>query len=87
MQIAVRFCSVPLQILRTTLWGSSGASHLSFPSTDLKRRLAARRLFRGPPCREGIIHLQTSVPSPGFEPRPHGTAVSITNHYTRWAAK
>ncbi|GFW20618.1 hypothetical protein TNCV_1048411 [Trichonephila clavipes] len=24
--------------------------------------------------------------SPGFVPRPYGTAVSVTNHYTRWAA-
>ncbi|GFX29219.1 hypothetical protein TNCV_3217531 [Trichonephila clavipes] len=26
------------------------------------------------------------MPSPGFEPRPYGTAVSVTNHYTGWAA-
>ncbi|GFV49513.1 hypothetical protein TNCV_1975061 [Trichonephila clavipes] len=32
----------------------------------------------------GTIHLQTSMSSPGFE--PNGTAVSVTNHYTRWAA-
>ncbi|GFY34191.1 hypothetical protein TNCV_2504941 [Trichonephila clavipes] len=36
------------------------------------------------PCREGTIHLQTSMSSPGFEPRPYGTAVSVTNHYTGW---
>ncbi|PRD35302.1 UNVERIFIED_CONTAM: hypothetical protein NCL1_11914 [Trichonephila clavipes] len=23
--------------------------------------------------------------SPGFEPRPYGTTVSVANHYTRWA--
>ncbi|GFW45239.1 hypothetical protein TNCV_4733471 [Trichonephila clavipes] len=25
------------------------------------------------------------MPSPGFEPMPYGTAVSVTNHYTGWA--
>ncbi|GFV17779.1 hypothetical protein TNCV_989901 [Trichonephila clavipes] len=25
------------------------------------------------------------MPSPDLEPRPYGTAVSITNHYTGWA--
>ncbi|GFV79368.1 hypothetical protein TNCV_1903401 [Trichonephila clavipes] len=28
-----------------------------------------------------IIHLQTSMSSPGFEPRFYGTTVSVTNHY------
>ncbi|GFW78676.1 probable hydroxyacid-oxoacid transhydrogenase, mitochondrial [Trichonephila clavipes] len=50
------------------------------------RGLAARLLFRVPPCCKGTIHLQTSVPSPGFKLKPYGTAVSVTNHYTRWAA-
>ncbi|GFT87239.1 hypothetical protein TNCV_2310341 [Trichonephila clavipes] len=53
--------------------------------TNLKRGLVAQRLFRVPQCREGTIHLQTFIPSPGFELRPCGTAVSVTNHYTRWA--
>ncbi|GFY30621.1 transposable element Tcb1 transposase [Trichonephila clavipes] len=26
------------------------------------------------------------MPSPGFEPRPSGPAVSVTNHYIGWAA-
>ncbi|GFX01261.1 hypothetical protein TNCV_4582271 [Trichonephila clavipes] len=39
------------------------------------------------PCHKGSIHLQTSMPSPGFEPRPYGIAVSVTNHYTGWAAR
>ncbi|GFT65015.1 hypothetical protein TNCV_4465861 [Trichonephila clavipes] len=47
------------------------------------RGLAARRLFRVPPCREGTIHLQTSMPSLVFESRP---SVSVTNHYNRWEA-
>ncbi|GFY21859.1 hypothetical protein TNCV_3295031 [Trichonephila clavipes] len=36
---------------------------------NLTRRLASRRLFRVSPCREGTIHLQKSMISPGFEPR------------------
>ncbi|GFX97361.1 hypothetical protein TNCV_1077321 [Trichonephila clavipes] len=66
-------------------WGLSGDSHLSSPSTNPTRRLAARRLFIVPPCREGTIHLQTSITSPGFELRPYGTAISITNYYNVWA--
>ncbi|GFT68926.1 hypothetical protein TNCV_1804551 [Trichonephila clavipes] len=58
-------------------------SHLSSPSTNFTRGLAARRLFNIPPRREGTTHLQTSMSSPGLEPRPNGTAVSVTNHYTR----
>ncbi|GFV79374.1 hypothetical protein TNCV_1903461 [Trichonephila clavipes] len=27
-------------------------------------------------------HLQTSMPSPGLEPKPYGTGVSVANHYT-----
>ncbi|GFV54673.1 hypothetical protein TNCV_3843921 [Trichonephila clavipes] len=34
--------------------------------------------------RKGTIHLQISIPSPGFKPRPNGTAVSITSPYTEW---
>ncbi|GFX80110.1 hypothetical protein TNCV_2107561 [Trichonephila clavipes] len=58
------------------------ASHLFSPSTNLTRGLAARWLFEVPSCREGTIHLQTSMSSPGFEPRPNGTAVSVANHCT-----
>ncbi|GFW15171.1 hypothetical protein TNCV_173181 [Trichonephila clavipes] len=72
-------------ILRDDIWGRSWASHLSSPSTNLTRGLAVRRLLIVPPHREGTIHLQTSVPSPGFEPRPYATAVSVANHYTGWA--
>ncbi|GFV39858.1 hypothetical protein TNCV_4144951 [Trichonephila clavipes] len=52
------------------------------PSTNHTRGLAARWLFRVPPCRKGTIHLQTSMSSPEFEPSPYGTAVRIANHYT-----
>ncbi|GFW86713.1 hypothetical protein TNCV_2808681 [Trichonephila clavipes] len=53
------------------------------PSSNLTRRLVARRLFSVPPCHESTKHLQTHMPSPGFESRPFGTAVSVVNHYTR----
>ncbi|GFX73125.1 hypothetical protein TNCV_4502041 [Trichonephila clavipes] len=41
-----------------------------------------RRLFRVLPCLKGTMHLQTSMSSPGFEPRPYSTADNVTNHYT-----
>ncbi|GFX02721.1 hypothetical protein TNCV_2011651 [Trichonephila clavipes] len=40
-----------------------------------------------PPCRKGTMHLQIFMPSPGFEPKPYGTAVSVTNHRTGWTFK
>ncbi|GFT95931.1 hypothetical protein TNCV_312581 [Trichonephila clavipes] len=46
-----------------------------FPSNNLTRGLAVRRLFRVPPCCKGTIHLQTYMPSPGFEPRLYGTTL------------
>ncbi|GFV52338.1 histone-lysine N-methyltransferase SETMAR [Trichonephila clavipes] len=48
------------------------------------RGFAARWLFRVPVCREGTIHLQTSMSSPGFELKHSGTAVSVANHYSGW---
>ncbi|GFU63173.1 hypothetical protein TNCV_3465971 [Trichonephila clavipes] len=51
---------------------------------NLTRGLAARPLFRVPPCREGIMHLQTSISSPGFEPRLYGTTVRVVNYFTGW---
>ncbi|GFV06731.1 zinc finger MYM-type protein 1 [Trichonephila clavipes] len=50
----------------------SGASRLS-SSINLKRRLVARPQFRVPSYRKDTIHLQTSKPSPGFEPKPYNT--------------
>ncbi|GFU56594.1 hypothetical protein TNCV_1407331 [Trichonephila clavipes] len=44
-----------------------------FSSTYSTRGLAARQLFRVPPCRKSTIHLQTSMSSPGLEPGPYGT--------------
>ncbi|GFU87975.1 hypothetical protein TNCV_1335441 [Trichonephila clavipes] len=56
IQVTVRFSSVPPQFRGRIPWGWSKASHLSSPSTSLTRGLAARSLFRVPPCREGTIH-------------------------------
>ncbi|GFT59297.1 hypothetical protein TNCV_3892271 [Trichonephila clavipes] len=45
-------------------------SHLSSPSTKLTRGVRLDG-YRVPPCCEGTIHLQTSMPSPGLEPKPY----------------
>ncbi|GFW93755.1 hypothetical protein TNCV_4220361 [Trichonephila clavipes] len=75
---------VSTPILKEDTLGWSGASHISSPSTNHTRGFAARGLFIVPPCREGTTHLQASMSSPEFEPRPYGTAVSFANHYTGW---
>ncbi|GFV25432.1 hypothetical protein TNCV_1147021 [Trichonephila clavipes] len=72
-------------LMENFLLGASGVSNLSSPSTNLTKGLAARRLFRVSPRCEDTKHLQTSIPSPGFKPRPYGTAVNLANHYTGWA--
>ncbi|GFT11960.1 hypothetical protein TNCV_725671 [Trichonephila clavipes] len=77
--------SIP--ILRENIRRWSEASQLSSPFTNLMRELAARWLFREPPCHKGTIHLQTSTLSPEFEPMPYDAAVSVTNYYIRWVAK
>ncbi|GFV99285.1 hypothetical protein TNCV_1512571 [Trichonephila clavipes] len=46
MQVTVRFCSVPPQSSGRKPWTCQGTSHLSSPSTNHTRGLAARRLFR-----------------------------------------
>ncbi|GFT94780.1 hypothetical protein TNCV_2805621 [Trichonephila clavipes] len=33
------------------------------------------------------MRLQTSMSSPGIEPSPYDTAVSVANHYTGWVPK
>ncbi|GFT06503.1 hypothetical protein TNCV_3356291 [Trichonephila clavipes] len=76
---------VSTPILREDTWGWSGASHLPTPSTNHTRGLVARRLFKVSPCFKGTIHLQTSMSSSGFKHSPHGTPVSVANHYTGWA--
>ncbi|GFU83803.1 hypothetical protein TNCV_1694731 [Trichonephila clavipes] len=72
---------VSILILKEKTKNWPGASHLSSPSTKLTRGLEARWLFRVPPCHEVTVHLQTSMPSPGLEPRSYGIAVRIPNHY------
>ncbi|GFT60511.1 hypothetical protein TNCV_1966151 [Trichonephila clavipes] len=39
-----------------------------------------------PSSSEDTIHLQTPSISPRVEPRPYGTAVTVTGHHTGWAA-
>ncbi|GFU37258.1 hypothetical protein TNCV_4272571 [Trichonephila clavipes] len=79
MQVTVRFCSVPPQFSG----GDQGPStSLPLPPTNFTRGLAARRLFRVTPCREGTIHLQNSMSSPGFEHRPYDTVISVASHCT-----
>ncbi|GFT24380.1 uncharacterized protein TNCV_3252281 [Trichonephila clavipes] len=58
----------------------SGAFHLS--SANFTTGLVTQWLFRVPPCRKATIHKKTYMPPPGFEPRPNGTTVNITNYYT-----
>ncbi|GFV42737.1 hypothetical protein TNCV_840921 [Trichonephila clavipes] len=53
---------------------------LPSPFTNLMRGPVARRVFRASPRRKSIIHLQTSMPSSGFKPKPYGTVVNVTNH-------
>ncbi|GFT77031.1 hypothetical protein TNCV_1099211 [Trichonephila clavipes] len=52
--------------------GQRPPTSLLLPPT-LREDLLPRRLSRVPPCHKGTIHLQTPMPSPGFEPRPYGT--------------
>ncbi|GFX30642.1 hypothetical protein TNCV_4861661 [Trichonephila clavipes] len=81
MQVTVRFGSVPPQFRGRTLWGWSEKSRtsLSLPPTT-REDLRLDGYFRVPICR-----IQTAMSSPGFEPSPYCTAVSIANHYTGWA--
>ncbi|GFU26748.1 hypothetical protein TNCV_1838071 [Trichonephila clavipes] len=62
--------------LKNTLLMFMIRPYLSSSSTNLTRGLAARRLFRISLCHEGAQHLQTAMPSPGFELRPFGNAFS-----------
>ncbi|GFU18113.1 hypothetical protein TNCV_1446661 [Trichonephila clavipes] len=48
--------------------------------------LVSKHLLKEYPCREITIHLQTSMPSPGFESKSFDTTVSVGNHYSGWVA-
>ncbi|GFX55211.1 hypothetical protein TNCV_1156681 [Trichonephila clavipes] len=54
---------------------------MSSPSTP-REDLRLDDYLEYPQCRKGTIHLQTSMPSKGVEPRSYSTAVSVTNHFT-----
>ncbi|GFT44024.1 hypothetical protein TNCV_3046871 [Trichonephila clavipes] len=64
-QYAANLGSTPI-LRENTFEEGLGASHLSYPATNL----TARWLFRVPSSREGTIHLEASMTSPGFEPKP-----------------
>ncbi|GFU11456.1 hypothetical protein TNCV_1983651 [Trichonephila clavipes] len=55
-----------------------------FPFHQPHERTCGSTAIYSSPYRKGTVHLQTSMSSPGFEPRPYGTAVSVANHYTGW---
>ncbi|GFT81151.1 hypothetical protein TNCV_3882561 [Trichonephila clavipes] len=76
------FSSVPHQFRGRPAW--EGIRGLSPPSssTNLMRGPAVQWLFRVSPSRKGFAHLQTSITSPRFVPRPYSTATSVTSHYT-----
>ncbi|GFW63766.1 hypothetical protein TNCV_3743741 [Trichonephila clavipes] len=82
MQVTVRFCTVSPQFRGRKPCGWPGPpTSLPFPPTT-REDLWLYGYLESTPCRKGTIHLQTSMSSPGFEPSPSGTAVSVANHYT-----
>ncbi|GFW43795.1 hypothetical protein TNCV_4771441 [Trichonephila clavipes] len=83
VQVAVLFGSVIPQFCGRTSWRWSGASPpVSLP---LPRTTREDWHFDGylayPHAAKALL---TSMPSPGFEPWPYGTAVSVTKLYTGW---
>ncbi|GFY10408.1 hypothetical protein TNCV_1462981 [Trichonephila clavipes] len=82
IRVTVRFGLIPPQFSGRTLLRRSGAFYLFSPSTNRTRGFAARSLLRVTLCSNGTIHLQTFMSSPGFEPKPNSTEVSVINHYT-----
>ncbi|GFT03696.1 hypothetical protein TNCV_278581 [Trichonephila clavipes] len=72
---------VSTPILREDTWGGQGLpTYLPLPSTS-REDLRLDGYFIVPSCRGGTTHLQTFMPSPGFEPRPYSTTVSVANPY------
>ncbi|GFV35630.1 hypothetical protein TNCV_5016451 [Trichonephila clavipes] len=49
-----------------------------------KRAASSTAILEYPYAVKALFYLKTSLPPPGFEPRPYGTAVSVANHYTGW---
>ncbi|GFV12630.1 hypothetical protein TNCV_4425831 [Trichonephila clavipes] len=78
----IRLISIPN--LGEDIWRSSGASHLSSFSPNLTRGLAPIYDTPMPRWHHAFTNNKTS---PGFEPKPYGTAVSGPNHYTGWATR
>ncbi|GFX87266.1 hypothetical protein TNCV_3819961 [Trichonephila clavipes] len=68
MQVTVRFGSVSPQFGGRTLWrGQRPPTSLLLPPTS-PEDLRFDGYLEVPPCREGTIHLQISMSSPGFIP-------------------
>ncbi|GFV87718.1 hypothetical protein TNCV_780021 [Trichonephila clavipes] len=65
--------------------GQKPLTSLPLPPTS-REDLLLDGYLEYPPCPKGTIHLQPSMSSPGFEPRPKGTAASVPNAYIGWAA-
>ncbi|GFW05791.1 hypothetical protein TNCV_602631 [Trichonephila clavipes] len=57
------------------------ASHLPSPTSREDFRLDGYSTFVAS-CHKASIHLQTSMPSLGFDPMQNSTAASFTNHQT-----
>ncbi|GFW23101.1 hypothetical protein TNCV_3802021 [Trichonephila clavipes] len=58
-----------------------------FPFHKPHERLDSYLEYPPPSHATKAIHLLPSMPSPGFESRPYGTAVSFTNRFIGWAAE
>ncbi|GFS56002.1 hypothetical protein TNCV_2564481 [Trichonephila clavipes] len=83
MQVTVRFCSVSSQFRGRKTWGCTGASHLSSPSTNLTRGLAARDCYLEYPHATKALYIYKH-PCLLRDSNPVPTALSVANHYTGW---
>ncbi|GFW47423.1 hypothetical protein TNCV_4537131 [Trichonephila clavipes] len=58
---------------------SSHGPHISLPLPPTSQEdLRLDGYLEYSSCHEGIIHIQASIPYPGFEPRSHDTAVRVS---------
>ncbi|GFW58977.1 hypothetical protein TNCV_2830831 [Trichonephila clavipes] len=65
-----------------TLGGHGSSTSLSLPPTS--REDLQLNGYLQYPMSQRHFTLQISMSSPGFEPRPYDTEVSVANHCTRW---
>ncbi|GFU52965.1 hypothetical protein TNCV_1142571 [Trichonephila clavipes] len=84
MQVTARFVLFHPNLEGENPGGGQGPpTSLPLPPTT-REDLRLDGYLEYPPAAKGTIHLQTSMSSPGFEPSPYGTTVSIANHSTGW---